>query len=82
MTEERFRFYKLDEKLPPEHIPVLIKFKDVVQSYYCDVKYYVCYMIRLHPRSDDESKIVFCESLGEEYSTFDADIIDSWAPIE
>ena len=81
MIEERFHFYKLDEKLPPEHVPVLIKFKDIVQSYYGDVKYYVCYMIRLHTGSD-ESKIVFCEALGEEYSTFDADDIDSWALLE
>ena len=81
MIEERFHFYKLEEKEPPENVPVLIKFNDIVQSYYGGVKYYVCYLMRLHTISDDESKIVFCEALGEEYSTFDADDIDSWALI-
>lgn len=66
--------------MQPERVPVLVKLTDK-GFFFVGVRYYVCYMIIRHP-SSDKPEISFCEASGEEWMRINADIVDSWAPIE
>lgn len=71
MKTKTFIFHTLDEEMPPLGVPVLVRFNELEP-----LLYYVCELEKY------KGEFRFCESGGEQYSTFPLNCVECWAYLD